>query len=283
MATAQRTFNRSTILERLHKTLADRKPIISASAGAGIAGKCAEHAGADLIVILSTGRSRWLGVPTTITLGNSNQAVLSKYREIENVVDNVPIIGGFEGTDPTYRKLPRLLNDFITMGFDGLTNFPSSGANPTMGQAREHVGQGGSRELEVLKMAKAQDMFTMGMAFSAEHARQLAGAGVDMIVARCGATAGGLSGPKEALMSKEEAVGHVQEIIGAAKAVNSELLFLATGGPWSTPRDVEYLFANTDVHGFHGESAIERIPVEEAIAADVRSMKDQWLRTHIKK
>ena len=273
-----RSFTRTTILERLRATIARGEPIIAASAGAGIVAKCAEIGGADLLLILCSGRSRHLGVPTTVTLGNANNMTLEMYGQIDNVVDRTPIIGGAEATDPTRRRLPNLLAEFRGRGFDGVANFPSAGAVPSWGRARADVGQGIDREYELIQLARGQEVFTIGMAFSADQAQRLAAAGADVLVARCGGTTGGMSGPEVPLLGREEAVTHIREIMAAARGENAEIICLAHGGPFATPEDTEYLYLNTDVQGFLGESAIERIPIEQAVARAARDYKAQLLR-----
>jgi predicted TIM-barrel enzyme len=164
------------------------------------------------------------------------------------------------------------------LGFDGVTNFPSAGAVPSWGKARSDVGQGLEREYELISLAHTSGLFTVGMAFSAEHARGLAAAGADVLVARCGLTAGGMSGPAEPLMSLDAAVDYVQEIIGAARDENASVICLAHGGPLVTPEDTQFLYERTDVQGFLGESSIERIPIEMGVAQAARDYKAQPLR-----
>jgi len=278
MAIAVRSFTRSSIVQRLRSAIDEGQPIVAAAAGAGIVAKCAEIGGADLIVILCTGRSRHLGVPSTVTLGNANATTLGLYRQIDNVVDRTPIIGGIEATDPTRRRLAALVREYVDLGFDGVGNFPSVGAIPSWGRARTDVGQGVEREYELIQIAREQDLFSIGFAFSAEHARGLAAAGADVLVARCGLTAGGMAGPKEPLMDRATAIGYVQELIEAARAENPEIICLAHGGPFVTPDDTQFLYDNTDAQGFLGESSIERIPIEEGVARAAREYKAQPLR-----
>jgi predicted TIM-barrel enzyme len=116
------------------------------------------------------------------------------------------------------------------------------------------------------------------MAFSVEHARGLAAAGADVLVARCGLTAGGMSGPAEPLMSLEAAIDYVQEIIEAGRSENSSVMCLAHGGPLVTPDDTQLLYDRTDVQGFLGESSIERLPIEMGVARAAREYKAQPLR-----
>jgi predicted TIM-barrel enzyme len=275
---SERALDRATILDRLRQTVASGDPIIAVAAGAGIVAKCAEVGGADLIVVECTGRSRHLGVPTTVTLGNANTTTLQLYRQIDNVVDRTPIVGGAEATDPTRRRLSGLLREYQQAGFDGIGNFPTVGALPNWGRARSDVGHGIERESELIALARRAGMFTVGFAYAADQARALSAAGADVLVARCGVTAGGLSGPAAALLDKPAAAALVQEILEAARAEQPEILVLAHGGPWVTPEDTDELYAQTDAQGFLGESSIERIPIETAVAEAAREYKRQPLR-----
>jgi predicted TIM-barrel enzyme len=273
-----RSFTRGSILDRLHATLAKGEPIIAVSAGAGIVAKCAEIGGADLIVVVCTGHSRHFGVPTTITLGNADSMTLGMYAQIDNVVDNTPIVGGVEATDPTRRRLAQVIETYRSVGFDGITNFPTVGASPSWGKARTDVGQGIEREYELIERCRAQDIFTIGMAYSDEQARALAAAGADVLVARCGLTAGGMSGPTEPGLSLDSAVEFVQAIIESGRRENTNVICLAHGGPLVTPDDTEFLYERTDVQGFLGESSIERLPIEIGVAKAARDYKAQPLR-----
>jgi predicted TIM-barrel enzyme len=273
-----RSFTRASILERLHGVVARGEPIVAAAAGAGIVAKCAEIGGADLLVVLCTSKSRHLGVPTTTNLGNANTTTLAMYPQIDNVVDRTPIIGGVEASDPTRRRLPALVAEFKATGFDGVANFPSVTMFPSYGRARSDVGQGAEREYELIEIARELDLFSLGFAYSAEHARGLAAAGADVVVARCGLTAGGLSGPKEPLLDRSSAIQFVQEVFDAARAEQPGVICLAQGGPFVTPDDTQYLYDHTDAHGFLGESSIERIPIEEGVARAARDYKAAPLR-----
>ena len=53
---------------------------------------------------------------------------------------------------------------------------------------------------------------------------------------------------------------------------------LAHGGPFARPDDTDLLYAQTDAQGILGESAIERIPVEEYVSGVIRDLKAQELR-----
>jgi predicted TIM-barrel enzyme len=278
MATPERTvFTREIILKRLRKNISEGRPNLGAGSSVGIVAKSAEAGGADLIIVYSTGRSRIWGLPTTM-IGHSNPLTLDMFREIENVVDDTPIIGGAEAVDPTYRRLPRLIEDFRKTGFDGLINFPTVGNRADFSKSRAHVGQGFDRELEMVRLAREQDYLTMAYVWNPEQCRQMAQAGVDIMVPHVGWTVGGLSGAGEAAMSLDDGCRQAQAMIEATWKENPEVICLAHGGPLATPEDTRVLYEKTDAQGFVGASSIERIPIEEGIMTAARAFKDQTLR-----
>lgn len=273
-------FTRAAILARLRRMIADKRPIIGAGSSVGIVAKFAEAGGADLIICYSTGRSRIMGLPTT-QLGQSNPSTLAMYQEIANVVDHTPIVGGAHAGDPTYRRLPRLIGDFRTTGFDGIINFPSVGLQPEYGATREHVGQGLQQEFAMIRLARDNDYFTMGYAYHLEQARGLANAGVDVQVAHAGWTSGGAQGsdPSNA-RSREQAAEHTQAIIEVTWKENPECICLAHGGAIAEPEDTAFLYEQTDAQGFVGASSIERIPIERGIYDVVSAFKSTPMRAH---
>jgi predicted TIM-barrel enzyme len=267
------SFTREKILERLRASIEAGQPIIGAGASVGIVAKFAGLGGADLIICYSTGRSRIMGLPTTV-LGHSNRETLGLYPEIANVVDNTPIIGGAEAGDPTHRRSATLIDEFQQRGYDGIINFPSVGARPDFGNAREHIGQGFNQEFALIGLARQKNYFTMGYAYSVKQARGLAAAGVDVQVAHAGWTTGGAQGsdPKIA-RDLSQVTDHVQAIIEATREENPDSICLAHGGAIADPEDTVFLYENTDAVGFVGASSIERIPIERAILQTVKEFK----------
>jgi len=278
----ERTFTRADILARLAATLERKEPIVAVGAGVGIIAKCADIAGADLIFVHANSRSRNLGVPTSIYIGNPIDMTLEMYPEIDNVVDGTPIIAGIDATDGQRRRLGRVIDQYAGLGINGITNFPTALAyTGNWGRARNDVGMGSDRELELMRLCRERDIFTVGQAYDAGFARDLAEAGADLIVARCGLTQGGMVGPSpdaSSSLSPERAADHVQAVIESARAANPDVYVIAHGGPWARPADTAYLYANSDVQGILGESAVERIPVEEYVSREIASFKSPTLR-----
>ncbi len=269
-------WTRAEILSALRSTIEAGRPIVGAGASAGIIAKAAELGGADLIIVYSTGRSRMMGLPTT-PLGDSNAITQSMFREIDNVVQRVPIIGGAEAADPTYSRMHRLVDSFRESGFHGIINFPSVGMNPTRAREREHIGQGFGREAQMISTARARDFFTMAYAWTDDQARMLAAAGADVVVPHAGWTAGGREG-RGADSTFDRSAEHVQHLIDVIRTENPEAICLAHGGSIAEPTDTAALYRLTDAQGFVGASSIERIPVERAVQSTVEAFKAQKLR-----
>ena len=277
-----RQFTREEILTRLRASLKRGEPLVAAGAGVGIVAKCAEIGGADLIFVHANSRSRNLGVPTSIYIGNPIDMTLAMFPEIDNVVDRTPVIAGIDATDGQRRRLAPVVDDYISRGINGITNFPTALAyTGSWGRARNDVGMGSDRELDLLSLTRERGLFAVGQAYDATFAGELTAAGADLIVARCGLTQGGTVGPASdagSSLSVEAATDHVQAVLESARAQNPDVLVIAHGGPFNRPATTEYLYAHSDVQGILGESAIERIPVEEAVAAEIATFKSPRLR-----
>lgn len=279
----ERVFSRADIVGRLRATLAAGQPLVGVAAGVGIVAKCADIGGADLIFVHANSRSRNLGVPTSIYIGNPIDMTLDMYPEIDNVVDRTPVIAGIDATDGQRRRLAHVVDDYVSRGINGITNFPTALAyTGNWGRARNDVGMGSDRELELIALARSRDLFSVGQAYDVTFAGELAAAGADLIVARCGLTQGGTVGPSpdaESSLSAERAIEHIQHVIETARAANPDVFVIAHGGPIARPSDTDALYRSTDVQGILAESAIERIPVEEYVTAEIASFKSPVLRT----
>jgi predicted TIM-barrel enzyme len=267
-----RQFTRNEIIERLKKTNGQKKPILVAFCGAGIIAKCAEIGGADIIVNVCTSKSRLMGLPTT-PMGNPNKDMMKLFPEISNVVRDTPIIVSLDASDPTRMDLNILIEEAVATGFSGVMNYPT--LSPLLGHerrlVRESVGLGFSREVEMMRVAKQLNLFTMAYAFNPDDAKLMAEDHVDCLTAHVGSTGGGLAGFKTD--SLKEAAELAQEIIDATKSVDPSIICLAHGGPFATPDDTRYLYEHTDAVGFVGASSIERIPIENAIKEIVTKFK----------
>lgn len=267
-----RRFTRKETIERLKKTNAEGKPILIACCGAGIIAKCAALAGADIIMTACTSKARLMGLPTT-PMGNVNKNMMELFPEISNVVKDTPIIASLEAHDPRTMDLTELIEEAAEVGYSGVLNYPT--LSPLVGHerrmVRESVGLGFEREVEMMRIAKERDLFTIAYAFNPEDAKTMAEAHVDCLVAHVGSTGGGLAGFKAAAL--KDAAEWAQKIIAVTKSIDPTIICLSHGGSFATPEDTRYLYEHTDALGFVGASSIERIPIENAVKEVVTQFK----------
>jgi predicted TIM-barrel enzyme len=268
---------RQDILKRLRAMAARGEPIIGGGAGTGLSAKCEEAGGIDLIVIYNSGRYRMAGrgsLAGLLAYGNANDLVLEMAREVLPVVKHTPVLAGVNGTDP-FLLTDSFLRNLIDLGFSGIQNFPTVGLfDGTIRAHLEETGMGYALEVEVVRKARAMDLLTTPYVFSEENARDMAGAGADIVVCHLGLTTGGNIGARTALQL-EDCVPLIDAWAAAARQVNPEVLVLCHGGPIATPEDAAYILGETkQCNGFYGASSMERLPIEIALTETTRKFKE---------
>ena len=264
---------RQTILDTLRRKIAAGTPIIGGGAGTGLSAKCEEAGGIDLIVIYNSGRYRMAGrgsLAGLLAYGNANEVVCEMAREVLPVVKHTPVLAGVNGTDP-FMIPEQFLRRIVDFGFSGIQNFPTVGLiDGTFRANLEETGMGYGLEVELIARARALDLLTTPYVFSEQNARDMAGAGADIVVAHLGLTTGGSIGAGTAL-KLADCVAPINAYAAAAKAVNKDVIVLCHGGPIATPEDASWILARCpDCHGFYGASSMERLPTEVALTETTR-------------
>ena len=267
---------RKEILARLHAQQAAGRPIVGCGAGTGISAKLAEAGGADLIIIYNSGRFRMAGrgsLSGMMPYGDANAIVVEMAAEVLPIVQDTPVLAGVCGTDP-FRLKHVFLKQIKQMGFSGVQNFPTVGLiDGTFRDNLEGTGMGFDKEVEAIAIANQLDLFTAPYVFTPEEATAMAEAGADLLVAHVGLTTAGSIGAAVAF-TLEEAVGKVQEMAAAGRAVNPEQMVICHGGPFDEPENVgAALRMMPGIAGFFGASSIERLPTERAIRGQVEAFK----------
>jgi predicted TIM-barrel enzyme len=275
-------IDRSACLKRWRATSATGVPILGVGAGTGISAKCAETAGADLIIIYNSGRYRMAGRGSLAGLmpyGDANAIVVEMAREVLPVVRKTPVLAGVCGTDP-FRVMDRFLRDLKQLGFSGVQNFPTVGLiDGQFRESLEETGMGFDLEVDMIARAHELDILTCPYVFNEDEAKAMAKAGADLLIAHMGLTTKGSIGARTAI-TLDESVARIQAIREAAVSVRPEILVLCHGGPIAEPDDVQYVLSRTHgVSGFFGASSIERLPTERAITEQVASFKRVNLQT----
>lgn len=264
---------RPDILALLRRKIAASTPIIGGGAGTGLSAKCEEAGGIDLIVIYNSGRYRMAGrgsLAGLLAYGNANEIVCEMAREVLPVVKHTPVLAGVNGTDP-FMIPDQFLRRIVDLGFSGIQNFPTVGLiDGSFRVNLEETGMGYGLEVELIERARALDLLTTPYVFSEQNARDMAGAGADIVVAHLGLTTGGAIGAATAL-KLADCVAPINAYAAAAKAVNQDVIVLCHGGPIATPADASWILARCpDCHGFYGASSMERLPTEAALTETTR-------------
>jgi predicted TIM-barrel enzyme len=267
---------RSDILKKLHAQVRRGDPIVGGGAGTGLSAKCEEAGGIDLIVIYNSGRYRMAGrgsLAGLMAYGNANEIVLDMAREVLPVVKHTPVLAGVNGTDP-FLLVDSFLKDLCELGFSGIQNFPTVGLfDGTIRAQLEETGMGYGLEVEVIRAAREMDLLTTPYVFSEQNARDMAGAGADIVVCHLGLTTGGAIGARTSL-SLKDCFPLIESWAKAARSVNPDILVLCHGGPVATPEDARaVLKACKGCNGFYGASSMERLPTEIALTETTRRFK----------
>ncbi len=269
-------MDRQACLARWRAAAAAGTPLLGAGAGTGISAKCAEAAGADLIILYNSGRYRMAGRGSLAGLmpyGDANAIVLEMSREVLPIVRKTPVLAGVCGTDP-FRVMDVFLRELKRLGFSGVQNFPTVGLiDGVFRENLEETGMAYAQEVEMIARAHELDLLTCPYVFNEEDARAMAAAGADLLIAHMGLTTKGSIGARTAI-TLDQSVARIQAIQEAAVSIRPGILVLCHGGPIAEPEDVQYVLSRTrGVSGFFGASSIERLPTERAITAQVRSFK----------
>ena len=269
-------IERAKILERLHRMIADRVPIVGGGAGTGISAKSEEAGGIDLIIVYNSGRYRMAGRASSAGLlayGNANAIVKEMAGEILPVCKTTPVIAGVNGTDP-FVIMPVFLRELKELGFSGVQNFPTVGIiDGTFRVSLEETGINFSSEVDMIRQAHELDLLTTPYVFDADQATEMAKAGADIIVPHMGVTTGGSIGATTS-KSLEKSVKLIDEWAEAARKVRKDIIIIAHGGPIATPEDVAYILDHSaHCNGFYGASSVERLPVETAIKSNIEAFK----------
>jgi len=266
-------FERAALLKRFHEMAARGEPIVGGGAGTGLSAKCEEAGGIDLIVIYNSGRYRMAGrgsLAGMLAYGNANEIVVDMAREVLPVVQHTPVLAGVNGTDPFMLREP-FLQQLIDLGFSGVQNFPTVGLIDGVFRANlEETGMGYGNEVDLIRAARALDLFTSPYVFNPNDAIDMARAGADVLVCHLGLTTGGSIGAATAV-TLAGCVPIIDACAEAARKVNPEVIVLCHGGPIANPADAEYILRECPhCNGFYGASSMERLPAETALTEQTR-------------
>lgn len=271
------SYTREEVIARFKKELEAGRPLYTVGAGTGISAKFAEAGGADLITTYPIAKFRMAGHSSLagyLPLCDSNATTLEMgEREIIPALTEVPVAAGLLGADPT-RDMGRLLDRVREIGFSGVLNCPTLACVDGMfRQNLEETGLSYAKEVRMIRLARERDLFTHAFCSNVAESLEMVEAGVDMVVAHMGNTAGGTTGSKTAT-AQDVAVERIQAICDAVKKADPAVFVIAHGGHMKAPADVAYILSHTkNVDGFMAGSSGERFPVEKSVSEVTRGFK----------
>ena len=270
-------YTRTEMLAYLHAIRERGERIVVAGAGSGLTGKSIEAGGADMLMVFNSGKYRMAGhgsLSGWLAFGNANEVAFSMgANEVLPVVKNIPVICSCFGQDVT-REIGTHLDRVMTENFSGINNFPTIGmVDGNFREQLELTNLGFQKEVDMVRIARQKDIFTIVYVFKPEESAAMAEAGADVIISHVGLTVGGMIGTTKSL-TIEDSAKVTREIMEAGRTKRDDVMYLAHGGPLATPEDFEkFLTYLPEIDGFVGASSMERIPTENAVADTVRKFK----------
>ena len=265
-------------LERLREKVRTGEHLIGVAAGSGITAKYTVLGGCDLLLALSSGKYRTMGVGSLagfLCYANSNDMVMEYARtELLRYTDSTPVFFGLNATDPT-KEMYQYIRQIRDAGFTGIVNYPTIGMiDGRFREALEEQGFCYEQEVEAISFAHYSGLLTLAFVFNAEQARQMVRAGADIICAHFGLTSGGYVGAKKVL-TLEKARRTAVEIFNAVEEERSPALRVMYGGPVKSPIDAEYMYQGCGSQGYIGGSVFERTPIESTLLRVMEEYKNK--------
>ena len=170
--------------------------------------------------------------------------------------------------------LDRFIEELAEIGFSGINNEPFCSLYGEFFKTQlDDAGIGFNREVELIKKAGEKNMLTVAWVMTAEESEQMANVGADIIGTMIGVTAGGNIGAKK-VISMDESIDRVIEMMEAAKNINKDIIFLTHGGPFKDIETARESIVRTGAHGYAAGSSGERIPTEQAVTKIVKGYKN---------
>jgi len=265
--------SRSQILAKLHQKVAQRLPVFIASAGNGLTAQLLERAGVDCVNTFSGARLRANGMGTMSMLWpilDSNKQTLDYTRE-----DILPAMKGdafvcacLNANDPL-KDMRMVLDQLLAMGVCSVSNIGPSisyvDKDSEIYRVLTKAGITFDHEIEMLKLAKAMGMVTIGLAFDeADSLRLVEEARPDVFCFHAGTTKGGLRGYDSGETIGETAA-RTEVVNQKLRKIDKDLILIAHGAAMETPEEAQFVLDHTTVDGFWTGSSTERIPIEQAV------------------
>ena len=270
------TVNKESVIKRLRRKIDSGHPLVCGNAGAAAAVKQLEESGTDLIVIDNSGdgkKKKQSMLSCLLAYGNANEAVGTIARDAVKAAKSSPLVAGVCATDP-FLIQGTYLKDLAGWGLAGVQNFPSVGIfDGSFRKNLERTGISFSREVNFIRDACAAGMLTVPIVFTSEEAKQMTGAGADVIVANTG-FAGMEDFEKAAQAVPDDSVEMLNSIIDASKSKNNGVLVLYCSTRVSGREDARHILDNCrGLDGFFSASYMADPAGKATVTDRIRSLR----------
>ncbi|MEP5153256.1 phosphoenolpyruvate hydrolase family protein, partial [Planktotalea sp.] len=237
--------------------------LFGAVVGSGMTAQVADRSDADFLLVLNAGRFRVQGASSLacfLPVRNANDWVFEfAEREILGRV-SAPIYAGLSVSDPNI-DLNALIHQVRDLGFQGICNFPSNAlVSGRIQKLLEDEGLGYSREIEMVRSAKAIGLDSLVYVATNAQAHAMHEAGATTICVNVGFTSGPTGVDSE--LSITSAARIIDQVLdGLPPSVQT----LCAGGPIITPEDAMAVWRTSKVQGYVAGSSLDRLPIEQTL------------------
>ena len=271
-------MKREAILKKLYTSIEKKAPLIGVSIGNGRSAIQAAKGGADILTALNAGRFRMAGlasIASTLPFANANQLVFNyASKEIVPRVKDVPVLFGATAQDPNYTT-EELVKKITNHSFDGVCNFPTvSLIDGVFREALEEQGEGFEHEVNLIREAKRQNLFSVAFAVTMEECIRVVEAGADVLCLHFGWTYIHSQTEQELEPYIDRLIHKARVIFDEAKKINPKIITMIYGGSFVINQKViRRFYEETGTVGYFGGSVFDTFPLQNQIANATENFK----------
>jgi len=223
--------SRQEIVDLFWQHIQKGKLLTGAGTGMEQTAKHGDHLGADFLALYHTGRLQRAGrgmLAGMLSYDDANTIVQKLGDEVLPAIRKTPVLAGVCGTDP-FRKMDKFLGKLREQGFNGVQNFPTVGIVDGRFRANmEGTNMGYQLEVDMIRAAHEQDLFTCPFVFDAEQGEAMTRAGADMLILHFGLVTKGAMERGE-VPSIDNCCGKLRQVMEKCRAVRKDILIGCSG------------------------------------------------------